>query len=317
MRVKFSIFAALLMAATGLGFGGSVGGAEELLATDLSTSVVGEPATVSPVGGLVLYTVTFSNGPVPVAATLSDATSGGGTYVASLSDVKDCAAPADGTTNPVIACDRSLLPLEELVIKVAIRTPSVAGTVTNTSRAGIDPKELSVIDLNPANNTSEQKTPVLNDPLRSAALVKQGDSLAFRTHVATVTAAPNGIVIFLKDAFGGGDACGQTVCGDGLSLDFSTDEDRQGELTVALNFPTDPCRGVGAEKCIPKLYERKFVDGIKTIKLVPDCTTLPGNDRTTTCLVSVVKNGVYFTQTIRMHSVDPEILQAGALQIGG
>lgn len=317
MRSKLSLFLAALLAASILSFGAGSAGALAPTVVDLSTSVTGEPATVSPVGGVVLYTATFENlSAVPVPAVFSDATDAG-TFVASLSKIPaGCTAPSDGAPNPVISCQAVLQQGLPVVVEVAVRTPSVEGVVANTSTIAVDPTFLDdFVDSNSANDTATVATPVLNDPNSSSALVKEGESLTFGPHIVTVTDAPNGIVIMLADALGGGDTCGKTICGDGLHLDFGTDPDRQGYLQVELNFDTDPCKGLGADKCTA-LYERKFAGTLdETITAIPRCSSLPATDTDTTCLISVTKVGSNFRHLVRMYSVDPDILPSGTLQL--
>lgn len=306
MRSKLSLFLAAVLTATLLGLGG--GGAVAASTADLSTTVTGQPATVSPVGGIVLYTATFENlGALPVPAVFSDATDAG-TFVAGLSDIPDfCTAPDDEAPNPVISCDTVLSPGVPVVIEVAVRTPSLTGVVSNTSTIAVHPEVVDeFVDDNSANDSATVTTSVLNDPNNSAALVKEGESLTFGPHIVTVTNAPNGIVILLAGAPGGGDLCGPSLCGDGLHLDFGKDEDRQGTMHVELNFSTDPCRGLGAEKCTA-VYERKHSGTAdETITAVPPCSTT--TDPTTTCVIEVTKVGSNFRHLLRMYSEDPDLL---------
>lgn len=316
MRSKLSLFLAAVLAATLLQFGGAAGALVPAV-VDLSSSVTGEPASVSPVGGVVLYRATFENlSALPAPAVFSDTTDAG-TYVAALSKIPaGCSAPADGSANPVISCQAVLQPASPVVIEVAVRTPAVAGVLTNTSTIAVDPAYLDdVVDANGANDTSSVATPVLDDPNSSSALVREGESISFGPHLVTVTDADNGIVIMLAEALGGGDTCGPKLCGNGLHLDFGTDPDRQGYMQVELNFTTDPCRGIGADKCTA-IYERKF-DGTpdETITPVPSCTALPSADTDTTCLISVAKVGPNFRHLVRMYSEDPDLIPVGTLEL--
>lgn len=304
MRSKLSLFLAAVLTATLLGLGGATAAST----ADLSTSVKGEPATVSPVGGIVLYTATFQNhGTVPVPAVFSDATDAG-RFVAALSAIPaGCTAPPDNHPNPVISCEAVLSPGRPFVVEVAVRTPSSPGVVSNTSTIAVDPELVDkIVDGNDTNDTATVATPVLNDPNSSSALVQEEDSLAFGPHVVTVKDAPNGIVIMLANAPGGGDLCGPSLCGDGLHLDFGKDEDRQGTMHVELNFATDPCRGLGAEKCT-SVYERKHSGTAdETITAVPRCSTT--TDATATCVIEVTKVGSNFRHLLRMYSEDPDLL---------
>jgi len=316
MRVKFSIFVALLMAATGLGLGAT--GAGAVTAADLQSTVTGEPLEVSPVGGIALYSVTFTNnGLAPVLAQLTDETDGG-TFEPGLSDIGTCTV--EQTAPPVINCDRVLSPGVSVQIEVAVRTPSMGTTLRNTATALVDPSvATTVIDDKPGNNSEYVDTKVFNNPDSSSALVKQGETLEFGGNKVKVTSASDGvspalkgIQITLNKAFGNGDVCGTTYCGDGLHLGYGTDPDRQGMLQVELNFLTDPCRGKGAAKC-SAIYERKIKNGFPTVTEVPPCLTTP--DLKKTCVISVGKVGPYFRHLVRQYSVDPQLLQAGTLEL--
>lgn len=281
---------------------------------DLSSSTVGSPDAVSPVGGLVYYAVTFSSSGAPVPAELRNTTTGGGTFDAALSEIPaGCTAPATGTQDPVIVCDAALF-TGTISLEVAIKTPASATDIISTSTAMVDPDAVTdVVDSDPSNNASNDTTPVFNDPNSSTALVREGESLSFKTHKATVRNGANGIVISLADALGGGDRCGNTLCGDGLHLGYGEDPDRQGNVIVELRFATDPCKGYGADKCTT-VYERKF--DAEGNKLAPrPLEACVGDSYAPTCIESIAKNGSKFVHYIRMVSTDPDLLPPGTLNI--
>lgn len=311
---KTLFFAAALMAVVSatLTAGTPAGGLVPV--ADLSSSTVGSPDAVSPVGGFVYYDVTFTNGGAPVPAELRNATTGGGTFDAALSSIPAaCSAPASGTTDPVIICDAALF-AGTIALEVAIKTPTSATNIVSSSTAMVDPDAVTdVVDSDPSNNASSDTTPVFNDPNGSSALVREGESLAYKTHKVTVRSGANGIVVSLADALGEGDRCGNTLCGTGLHLGYGSDPDRQGNVIVELRFATDPCKGFGADKCTA-VYERKFdAAGNKMApRAVGPCV---GASYAPTCIESIAKDGSNFVHYVRMISTDPDLLPPGTLNI--
>lgn len=281
---------------------------------DLSSSTVGSPDAVSPVGGLVYYAVTFSHSGVAVPAQLRNTTTGGGTFDAALSEIPvGCTAPATGTQDPVIVCDQVLLP-GTIFLEVAIKTPASVTDIVSSSTAMVDPDAVTdIVDPDLSNNASSDTTPVFNDPNNSSALVREGESLTYKTHKVTVRSAANGIVISMADALGEGDRCGNTLCGDGLHLGYGEDDDRKGNVIVELRFATDPCKGYGAEKCTA-VYERKFDENGN--KLAPQAVeACVGDSYAPTCIESIAKDGSNFVHYVRMVSTDPDLLPPGTLNI--
>lgn len=313
MRKTWCFAAALAaLVSASLTMGTPAGGLVPL--ADLSSSTEGSPDAVSPVGGYVYYSVTFTNSGAPVPAELRNATTGGGTFDAGLSDIPGgCTAPATGTKDPVIVCDAALF-AGTIALEVAIKTPSSSTNIVSSSTAMVDPDAVTdVVDSDPANNASSDTTPVFNDPNGSSALVREGESLAFKTHKVAVRNGANGIVISLADALGEGDRCGNTLCGNGLHLGYGSDPDRQGNVIVELRFTTDPCKGFGADKCTA-IYERKFdAAGNKMApRAVGPCV---GASYAPTCIESITKDGSNFVHFVRMVSTDPDLLPPGTLNI--
>lgn len=280
---------------------------------DLSSSTEGSPDAVSPVGGFVYYAVTFTNSGAPVPAELRNATTGGGSFNVALSSIPTgCSAPADGTVDPVVVCDQDLF-AGSISLEVAIKTPSATTTIVSESTAMVDPDAVTdIVDPDLSNNATKDTTPVFNDLKSSSALVREGESLTYKTHKVTVRSGANGIVISLRDALGAGDTCGSTLCGDGLHLGYGTDPDRQGKVIVELRFATDPCKGYGAGKCTA-VYERKTnAAGATTIRGLQACV---GSSYDPTCIESIVKDGSNFVHYVRMVSTDPDLLPPGTLNL--
>jgi hypothetical protein len=305
MRKSLARLAAL--AALILSVGTGIQSAGALPVADLSSTTVGSPDSVSPVGGVVYYTVEFANVGATVPAQLRNKTTGGGTFVKKLSSIPlTCSAPADGAQNPEVVCD-SLAFAGSMSLEVAIRT--VDGTMTSTSTASIDPAAVgSVVEDDTSNNNSLDTTRVWNNPNISQALLGHLESLRYKTHLVTNRTGTNGIVTYLSDAPPAGAACGNVYCGTGLRLDFGKEANRQGILTVVARFQTDPCRGLGAGKCFT-IYERK--DG--EVNAVPACGPLV--PPTTTCLEGMAKEGRAFVHTFKMTSTDPDLLPPGTLTL--
>lgn len=282
-------------------------------AVDLSARVTAAPTVVSPVGGRVVYSVVFKNeGAVAVLADLEDATSGG-SFLASGSTIPaGCTTPADGAANPVITCQRLLDPAQEVRLLVAILTPTTTSTVTNTAEAGLAPLQLG-IDAAPTNNTDSEATSVFNDPNSSASYLEEGDSLTFKTHKVTVRKSETGVIVRLADTLGGGRTCGNTLCADGLLIDFPlNDVYSASDIEVDLNFGKgEACRSTNNAACGDAIYYVGPNGGAP--QQVPACTSAPAAAPTPVpCVRSMYKtSGGQLHIVVGMDSEDPELLPQG------
>lgn len=277
---------------------------------DLAVTATGTPASVSPPGGIVLYRISVANhGPSAAPADLVNVSTGGGSFVAGSSQLPAaCAAPADGTTNPTIVCRfDALLPAplagSSTQIAVALRTPSTEGSVTNSSTVSVPPSQPDIVDDNASNDVATVTTPVLSSTDGSAALVQEGETLAYRKHLLRVRDSENGVIAYLSSVPAGTTAgeCGGDLCGAGVLLDFDPDPYYQGSGVLEVQFDaTEPCRGLGAPAACGRLFVRK--NG--TTRELHNCV-LPAE---LLCIEQRVKVGADFRWTVRVDSTDPEFI---------
>jgi hypothetical protein len=276
---------------------------------DLSVTAVSAPATVSPPGGIAVHRVTITNnGPSAAPANAQVTTTGGAAFVAASSQLPSgCSAPANGTINPVVNCTFSVLfPAssgDRHELKVALRTPSEVGSVGSTSTVAIPPGQITIVDDNQANNSATISTPVVASTSGSAALVQQGESLGFLSHLFSVRSSTNGVIAYLNSVPAGTDPteCGGVPCGAGLLLDFEPDPYYSGSGAIEIQFDsTDPCRGLGAPAACADLYMRKNGATTKLASCALPTSIL--------CIESLTKVGRDFRWTVRVDSNDPEFI---------
>jgi hypothetical protein len=271
---------------------------------DAAVAVVGVPDEVSPPGGVALYRVTASNtGALPLSSvTLTDTTTGG-TVDQGLSTAPGCSFSGNTVT-----CTFSLASGQSRTIEVAVQTPLTAGSVTNTASVQV---QFLPVDDDSSNDQRSVTTPVVADPDRSVALVRGGQSIAFKTHSLSVPAAVEGVITSLSVAEAEpGLMCGTQACGDGLHVDF-VDHPRfravnpAQPLVIALSFgQMDPCRGLGNNECTG-LWFRKTSG--ETPQLLPDCTT-SGVAAPAPCLNAKFKQNGDIHYRVLGLSTDPELL---------
>lgn len=273
---------------------------------DLAAAVTSDPATVSPSGALAFYTATYTNnGLAPVTATLTDATTGGGTFV---SHNGGAACTVAGSTNPVVTCTTTLAAGASYTLGVVIRSAVSAapGLLTNTARASAGPV-FDLLDLTPTNNLATVSTPVTPAATStgSQGFVREGETLQWRRHVLTAVDADLGVVASMSDTVAPQAAtCGDDACGTGLHLEYDQDQRFYGTVRVDVAFgPLAPCAGLGAEKCHP-LYWRK--DASSPTAPLPECGA---EGPAEPCLVSVYKIGSNdFHWVVEMQTDDPDLL---------
>jgi hypothetical protein len=297
-RVALSILAVAAALTGALTAVGPSAGAAGLI--DLSATSVSSPAAVSPPGGLVIYTATFRNeGAVAVAGVFSNTTDGG----TILEVDADTTCSASGLT---VVCRDTLDPGAVKIVEVVVQTPLTAGsTVTNTSSAAVDPSLIQVLDVFPANDTSTVVTTVqASTGVGSAAFVPEGGTLSYKKHKLTVREAELGVVAFLQDtpAVIALD-CGGQPCREGLRVDFDQDPRFAGVVDVDVNFGiSDPCRGLGAEKCRPLYF---FKPGMPRPAPIDLCGVAAAD---VPCLESTYKAGNEFHFVVVMTTDDPDLL---------
>jgi hypothetical protein len=297
-RVALSILAVAAALTGALAAVGPSAGAQGLV--DLSATSVSSPAAVSPPGGLVIFTTTFRNeGAVAVAGVFTNTTTGGTILEV---DGDDTCSTAGNT----VTCRDTLAAGASKVVELIVQTPLTAGsTVTNTSSAAIDPGLISVLDLYPENNTSTVVTAVqATTGVGSAAFVPQGGTLAYKKHLLTVRQAELGVVAFLQDtpAVTSLD-CGGEACQEGLRVDFDQDPRFAGLVDVDVNFGlSDPCRGLGADKCRPLFY---FKPGMPAPAHIDLCGVASAD---VPCLESTYKANNEFHFVVVMTTDDPDLL---------
>jgi hypothetical protein len=297
-RVALSILAVAAALSGILAAIGPSAGAQGLI--DLSATSVSSPAAVSPPGGLVIYTATFRNeGALAIAGVFTNTTVGG--TILSVDADDTC-----GTTGNTVTCRDTLAAGASKVVELIVQTPLTAGsTVTNTSTAAVDPGLVSVLDLYPENDTSTVVTAVqATTGVGSAAFVPEGGTLAYKKHLLTVREAELGVVAFLQDTPTVTNLdCGGQPCQEGLRVDFDQDPRFAGLVDVDVNFGiSDPCRGLGAEKCRPLFYFKPEMAAPAPIGLCgiasPDVP----------CLESTYKDGNQFHFVVVMTTDDPDLL---------
>lgn len=297
-RVALSILAVAAALTSALAAVGSPAGAAGLV--DLSASTVSSPTAVSPPGGLVISTATFRNEGALAIAGVFTTTSTGGTILDVLADDTCSAAGATVTCRDTLAAGATK------VVELIVQTPLTAGsTVTTTSSAAVDPGLVQVLDLFPANDTSTVVTAVQETTgVGSAAFVPEGGTLGYKQHLLTVRQAELGVVAFLEDtpAVTSLD-CGGQPCQEGLRVDFDQDPRFAGLVDVDVNFGiSDPCRGLGAEKCRPLFYLKPDMAAPAPIGLCGVAT------QDVPCLESTYKTGTEFHFVVVMTTDDPDLL---------
>lgn len=319
-RLLLSIVAALAALTAALsGIGPAPAGAEGV--TDLSASVTGAPAAVSPVGGRVVYKVEFTNnGPTIVFADLRDETANG-TFLAQGSTIPaGCSTPANGAANPVITCTTlAMNPGQRVTFYVAILTPTTTTTVTNTANAALSPIPVQPIDGNSADNTDTASTPVFNDPDSSASYVRQGETLTYKTHAVTVRKSTTGVIVKLSTAPADGRSCGAgALCADGLRIEFPlNDIYTASDVQVDLNFGKgEACRSITNSTCTDSLYYVGPSGGSPV--LVANCTSAPAAEPfPVPCVRSMYKSPSGQLHIVAgIDSDDPDLLPQG-LRLAG
>ena len=301
-RVALSILAAAAALTGALAAISTPAGADGLV--DLSATSVSSPAAVSPPGGLVIYTATFANeGAVAIAGVFTTTTTGG-----TILDVT--ADDTCSTAGSTVTCRDTLAAGATKVVELVVQTPLTAGsTVTNTSSAAVDPGLVSVLDLSPENNTSTVVTAVqATTGVGSAAFVPEGGTLAYKKHLLTVREAELGVVAFLQDTPAVTTLdCGGQPCQEGLRVDFDKDPRFAGLVAVDVNFGiSDPCRGLGAEKCRPLFYLKPDPDVAAPTPAPIELCGVAAPD--VPCLESTYKTGTEFHFVVVMTTDDPDLL---------
>ena len=308
------------------GLVGTATPADALAVVDFGTTIVELPATISPAGESVKYTVTYTNSADSLATwagTATDSTTGG-SLLRVDGDTTGCTVPAVGTANPTITCSVSLAPGTSRSLGVVIASTLTApSTVTNTSTIVANPDVLGIVpDTNQENNTATESTPVTNDPNVSTGFLRVGDSMSYKRHTLTATAAygsGNGVIPSMSDSVVlEGDMCGDVQCDDeGLHYDFTQGGDGEayeGLVEIKVLFTTSsPCYGYGNTGCTA-IFWRKGPGDAEQIE--PVCDSTPQDD-TAPCLVSIQKVGQQFQWTIRANTDDPDIIATVLEAAGG
>lgn len=297
-RVALSILAVAAALTSALAAVGTPAGAAGLI--DLSATTVSSPEAVSPPGALLISTATFRNEGALAVAGVFTTTTTGGTIVDLLADDTCSAAGATVTCRDTLAAGATK------VVELIVQTPLTAGSaVTATSSAAVDPGLVQVLDLFPANDNSTVVTAVQETTgVGSAAFVPEGGTLAYKQHLLTVRQAELGVVAFLEDtpAVTSLD-CGGQPCREGLRVDFDQDPRFAGLVDVDVNFGiSDPCRGLGADKCRPLFYLKPDMAAPAPIDLCGVAT------QHVPCLESTYKTGTEFHFVVVMTTDDPDLL---------
>jgi len=270
---------------------------------DVGVAVTSDPGTVSPAGADVIYTVTITNSnAVPATVDLTDTTSGG-TIVS---------APSSCTGGLTLTCNGVSVPaFGALNLRVVVQTPTNAPSITNTATVKV-PAGLA-LDLNADNDTATATTQITGATTGSYAFVPQDGTLQWRKHLLTVRQAKIGVLASLSDTdFSTPMYCGSTStpCRSGLHADFTKGgdtDDFYGLMSIDVNFgQTDPCHGIGADKCHPLyVYKPSPLETSRTAIRIPACEST-GTIRP--CLESTYKstrNEFHFV--VVLDSNDPDL----------
>lgn len=303
-RLLLSVLAAVAtLSGMLLGTTASPAGAAEVpVVVDVSTTSTANPlkngaSVVSPPGALAFYEATFTNSSViPVTGTFTNTSSAGSVASASATG---CTPTTSGLT---VSCTASVPANGTVTMRVAVRTPTTAGTITNTSTGKVSD---AFVDLITSNDTSTITTQVQAPGAGSAGFVPEGGSLTYKKHVLTVRDADLGVVAFLSDTANAGTySCGSAPCKEGLHLDFDQDPRFFGIVAVDVNFGVDdPCRGLGSGAGCYSLYVRKGTALQPTP--VPACNATQSNGP---CLERTYKTGTEFHSVVVMDTNDPDLL---------
>ena len=268
------VFAALV--AVGVS-GGLFGVGPAVAATpDMTISIAGHPATVSPPGALALYRITVTNAVgkqtftnVVVVHTMAS----GGQF--------DAALTANGCTNPsgdgiTVTCTiASLAPRASAVIDIFTATPTTPGVATSTA---------TIDDSSPAenrkNNTASTTTNVVADATKAAGFFTPGSYGVGNQLLQVPAGAGKGVVtaMSLEDHT---PYCG-TSCifsGDAVRIDFPLQDpnykviDPLNPLTVELDmgFSSPPCKGLGGT-----CDDLRYIDHLGQTGIVPFCNGASG-----------------------------------------
>lgn len=274
-RVRVGLVGVLLAA----GLAGA-GVAEAGVSPDLTISLAGYPATVSPPGGTAFHRLTVSNSRgkqtfTAVAAVV--ALSQGSRFDPTLTGV-GCSNPSgDGVT---VACTiGTLAPGSSKSLDIFASTPLTEGQSTSTAR---------ITSSSPTDDrTNNTATPpasilVVSDPVSTSGFFAPGEHQVGRQVLTVPSGTSKGVVtdFALEDPF---PLCG-TGClfsGDVVKVDFPLQdpaykvEDPRNPLTVHLDmgFSSPPCKGLGGT-----CDDLRFVDHLGQTGVVPFCDGASGTN---------------------------------------
>jgi hypothetical protein len=270
----------MVAAAVLLAGSAGIGAAEAAAAPDLTITLAGHPATVSPPGGLALFRLTVKN--AVGRQTFSDvaaavALGAGSAFDPALTGAT-CSNPAgDGVT---VVCNLgTLAPGQSTSVDIFAAPPLTVGTVTTSAAiTGSSPPD------DRRNNTTKPPatTVVVADPDSRVGFFIPGAHALGNDLLTVPTGGSKGLVTAISHE-AAEPLCGSTCLfsDDPLRVDFPLQdpvykaEDPRNPLLLELDmgFLTPPCRGLGGT-----CDDLRFLDHLGQPGVVPFCTGASGTN---------------------------------------